>query len=44
MELGFLDLVFKATADMEADALTKYMGAKIPQRQRKLWGLTPHPH
>ena len=43
IELGILDLVFKATADMEADALTKYMGMKILQRQRKLWGLTPPP-
>ena len=44
IELGFIDLAFKATADMEADALTKYMGAKVLARQRKLWGLTPPPH
>ena len=43
IELGVLDLSFKATADMEADALTKYMGAKVLARQRQLWGLTPPP-
>ena len=44
IELGILDLFFKATADMEADALTKYMGAKVLTRQRQLWGLTPPPY
>ena len=44
IELGVLELLFKATADMEADALTKFMGAKVLARQRKLWGLTPPPH
>ena len=44
IELGILELFFKATADMEADALTKYMGAKVLTRQRKLWGLAPPPH
>ena len=43
IELGVLDLAFKATADMEANALTKYMGAKVLTRQRQLWGLTPPP-
>ena len=42
--LDVLELFFNATADMEADALTKYMGAKVLTRQRKLWGLTPPPH
>jgi len=43
IELGFLELEFKPTADMEADLLTKYMGNKILSRQRQLVGCVPPP-
>ena len=41
IELGFMDLVFKPTADMQADLLTKFMGSKVLGRQRKLVGCVP---
>ena len=41
IELGQLVLQFKATLDMEADLLTKYMGAKLLAKQRKLLGCVP---
>ena len=44
IELGYLDLVFMPTNDMQADALTKFMGNKLLTRQRKLVGCVPPPH
>ena len=44
IKLNVLDLVYKPTADMEADALTKYIGAKTLARQRKLVGCILLPH
>ena len=41
IELGQLSLQFKATLDMEADLLTKFMGAKLLAKQRKLLGCVP---
>ena len=41
IELGQLILQFKATLDMEADLLTKFMGAKLLGKQRKLLGCVP---
>ena len=41
IELGQLVLQFKATLDMEADLLTKFMGAKLFAKQRKLLGCVP---
>ena len=41
IELGILVVKFKATAEMEADFLTKFMGAKILARQRMLVGCVP---
>ena len=41
IELGILVVKFKATADMEADFLTKFMGAKLLARQRMLVGCVP---
>ena len=44
IELNILDLVYKPTAEMEADALTKFMGGKTLACQRKLVGCVPPPH
>ena len=44
IELGFLQLLFKPTADMEADLLTKFMGHKTLSRQRHLVGCVPPRH
>ena len=41
IELGILVVKFKATAEMEADFLTKFMGAKILAWQRVLVGCVP---
>ena len=41
IELGQLNLLFKPTLDMEADLLTKFMGAKLLMKQRKLLGCVP---
>ena len=41
IELGFLELLFKPTSEMEADLLTKFMGHKILSRQRHLVGCVP---
>ena len=43
-ELGFLDLQFMPTADMQADCLTKLLGNKLTTRQRQLVGCVPPPH
>ena len=44
IELGFLELLFKPTADMQADLLTKFMGQKTLSRQRHLVGCVPPRH
>ena len=41
IELGQFSLQFKPTLDMEADLLTKFMGAKLLGKQRKLLGCVP---
>ena len=41
IELGILVVKFKPTAEMEADFLTKFMGAKLLARQRMLVGCVP---
>ena len=41
MELGFLHLECKATAEMQADAFTTFMQANTLQRQRTLMGCVP---
>ena len=43
VELGFVYLKFMPAADMQADALTKFMGNKVLQRQRQLVGIVPPP-
>ena len=44
VELGFLELQFMPTAEMQADCLTKFMGNKVLTRQRQLVGCVPPPH
>ena len=39
IELGLLLVKFKATAEMEADFLAKFMGAQLLGRQRQLCGM-----
>ena len=41
VELGQLIVEFKATAEMQADVLTKFMTAGILRRQRQLLGCAP---
>ena len=41
IELGILFVEFKATAEMQADLLTKFMAAGILRRQRQLLGCVP---
>ena len=41
IELGQFLLQFKPTLDMDADVLTKFMGAKLLGKQRKLLGCVP---
>ena len=43
IELGYLGVQFMPTADMQADALTKFLSAKVLARQRKLVGCVPPP-
>ena len=44
VELGFIELQFMPTAEMQADCLTKFMGNKVLTRQRQLVGCVPPPH
>ena len=44
VELKVLLVKFKATLDMQADVLTKFMGGKILSRQRDLVGCVPLDH
>ena len=44
VELGLIDVGFLPTADMQADSLTKFMGAKVLKRQRDLVGCTAGVH
>ena len=41
VQLGVITLSYKATAEMQADALTKFMGAKTLKQQRELVGCAP---
>ena len=41
IELGLLQVLYKATADMQADALAKFMPAKTLHRQRSLMVCVP---
>ena len=41
IELNVLIVKFKATLDMQADVLTKFMGGKVLSRQRELVGCVP---
>ena len=43
VELGFVVVKFTPAADMQADALAKFMGNKVLQRQRQLVGIVPPP-